>query len=152
MTHINHLNQNLFVHVKPPKTSKASFAWNYFGHLHKKPNELLDVDRIYCKVCFDKVKDEHPEVNFSIHQKQTGAYNITSGTGNMKNHLLAVHRISEPEHTKTTNQHILSMFSRDRAARSLHLKQQLAHHLTLMCCKVLPFSIVENEGLYYLKA
>lgn len=71
----------------------------------------------------------------------------------MKNHLLAIHRISEPEQTKTTNQHILSIFSRDRAARSLPLKQQLAHHLTLMCCKdLLPFSIVENESLYHLKA
>ena len=63
MTNINHLNKNLFVHIKPPKTPKPSFVWNYFGHLHKKPDEPLDTDRIYCKVCFDIVQDEHPDVN-----------------------------------------------------------------------------------------
>ncbi|CAF3933974.1 unnamed protein product, partial [Rotaria sp. Silwood1] len=71
----------------------------------------------------------------------------TSGTGNMKNHLLSIHQVRESSQTKTTNQHILSMFSRDRhSMKSSQLKQQLGHQLTLMCYRdLLPFSIVENE-------
>lgn len=67
----------------------------------------------------------------------------------MKNHLLATHRISEPQQTKTTSQHILSMFSRDHhKQKASQLKEQLGHQLTLMCCRdLLPFSIVENEGM-----
>lgn len=53
---------------------------------------------------------------FFTNQKQIGVYNVTSGTGNMKNHLLAVHWISDPQQIKTTNGHVLSMFSRARAA------------------------------------
>jgi len=111
------------------KTPKPSFVWNYFDHLHKKPNEPLDTDRIYCKLCFDVVKDEHPDVNFSTNKKNIDVYNVTSGTVNMKNPLLTVHQLSEPQQTKTTNEQVLSMFSRDLAtARSLQLKQQLGHH------------------------
>jgi hypothetical protein len=63
---------------------------------------------------------------------------------------LAVHRISESQQAKTTNEHVLSMFSRGHAAaRSSQIKQQLGYHLTLMCCRdFLPFSIVENDGTY----
>ncbi|CAF3311191.1 unnamed protein product, partial [Rotaria socialis] len=65
----------------------------------------------------------------------------------MKSHLLATHQVTDSQQTKTTNQHILSMFSRDRCTtKSSQLKQQLGHQLTLMCCRdLLPFSIVENE-------
>jgi hypothetical protein len=84
-------------------TPKPSFIWNYFGHLHKKPNELLDNERIYCKVCFDKLKGQQPDATFSSIRRNIGVYNSKSGAGNMKNHLLAVHRISEPQQTKTTN-------------------------------------------------
>jgi hypothetical protein len=71
----------------------------------------------------------------------------------MKNHLLAVHQVTGVQETKTTNNHILSMFSRERyAIKASQLKEQLGHQLTLMCCRdLLPFSIVENEGIIDLR-
>ncbi|CAF0869264.1 unnamed protein product [Didymodactylos carnosus] len=148
MDHTDYFIKNLFIQRKPPNTPKSSFIWNYFGRLYRKPNESLDLEKNYCKICFDKFKDEEPDVVFSSIRKKLGVYSVTSATGNMKNHLLAVHRISEPHQTKTTNQHIISMFSQDHhATKALQLKQQLGHQLTLMCCRdLLPFSIVENEG------
>ena len=67
----------------------------------------------------------------------------------MKNHLLAVHQLTEVSETRRTSNHILSMFSRDRnSTKSSQLKEQLGHQLTLMCCEdLLPFSIVDNEGM-----
>ena len=56
--------------------------------------------------------------------KKIRAYSSTSSTGNMKNHLLAIHQISEPQQTKTTNQHILSIFSRDHhSQKAAQVKQ-----------------------------
>jgi hypothetical protein len=152
MTNINGLLENLFIRINPPNVPKASFVWSYFGHLYKKPNERLDAERVFCKVCFDKIKDEQPDISFSSIRKNVGVYGVTSGTGNMKNHLLAIHQITEPQQTKTTNKHILSMFSKDRyGTKASQLKQQLGHQLTLMCCRdLLPFSIVENEGIQFL--
>ncbi|CAF1622642.1 unnamed protein product [Rotaria magnacalcarata] len=44
----------------------------------------------------------------------------------MKSHLLAIHRISEPQQTKTTSRHILSMFSQDHhSQKASQLRQQL---------------------------
>lgn len=67
----------------------------------------------------------------------------------MKNHLLVLQQLTEPHQTKASNQHILSMFSRDRTVKkAAQLKEQLGYQLTLMCCRdLLPFSIVENEGI-----
>ncbi|CAF4145215.1 unnamed protein product, partial [Rotaria sordida] len=148
MDNINYFLKNLFIQIKPPNTYKPSFVWNYFGRLYKKPNEAIDLEKFYCKICFDKFKSEEPDTVFSSVQKQIGVYSATSATGNMKSHLLAIHRISEPQQTKTTSQHILSMFSRDHhSQKASQLKQQLGHQLALMCCRdLLPFSIVENEG------
>ena len=66
----------------------------------------------------------------------------------MKNHLSAVHQLTEANETRRTSNHILSMFSRDRdSIKFSQLKEHLGHQLTLMCCKdLLPFSIVDNEG------
>ncbi|CAF3328276.1 unnamed protein product [Rotaria sp. Silwood2] len=144
----NHdLNKNLFIQIKIPNVPRPSFIWNYFGHLYKKPSEPLDLERIYCKICFDTKKEEYPDSSFSSIRKRIGTYGATSGTGNMKNHLLAVHQITEAQEIKRTSKHIVSMFSRDRGStKSSQLKEQLGHQLTLMCCKdLLPFSIVENE-------
>jgi hypothetical protein len=149
MDNINYFIKNLFIQIKAPNTSKPSFVWNYFGRLYKKPNERIDLEKFYCKICFDKFKSEEPDTVFSSVQKKIGVYSATSATGNMKSHLLAIHRISEPQQTKTTSQHILSMFSRDHhSQKASQLKQQLGHQLTLLCCRdLLPFSIVENEGM-----
>ncbi|CAM4797910.1 unnamed protein product [Rotaria magnacalcarata] len=119
-----------------------------FWSIVQKPNEAIDLEKNYCKICFDKLKSEEPDAVFSCVQKQIGVYSATSATGNMKSHLLATHRISELQQTKIINQHIFSMFSRDRhAQKASQLKQQLGHQLTLMCCReLLPFLIVENEG------
>ncbi|CAF4092727.1 unnamed protein product, partial [Rotaria sp. Silwood2] len=147
MSIINSLNKNVFINVKPPNVPKQSFASNYFSHLYKKPNEPLDTERVYCNICLEKLKNEQPDVSFASVKKLIGIYRYTSGTGNMKNHLLAMHHVTESQQTKTTNQHILSMFSRDRCTtKSSQLKQQLGHQLALMCCRdLLPFSNVENE-------
>jgi len=151
MTNTYCLIKNLFVNIKPPNVPKPSFVWNYFGNLYKKPNEPVDIQHVYCKICFEKLKDDQPDVNFFSIKNVIGMYSNTSGTGNMKNHLLSIHQVTESQQTKTTNQHILSMFSRDRySTKSSQLKQQLGHQLTLMCCRdLLPFSIVDNEGKYF---
>ncbi|CAF1371570.1 unnamed protein product [Rotaria sp. Silwood1] len=148
MTNIYCASKNLFIKINIPNVPKPSFVWNYFGYLYKKPNESVDNEHVYCKICFDKLKDDQPDINFFSIRKLIGIYSNTSGTGNMKNHLLSVHQVKEPQQTKITNQHILSMFSRDRhSTKSSQLKQQLGHQLALMCCRdLLPFSIVENEG------
>ena len=68
--HLHHLPniyntlKNLFIRINPPNQLKSSFVWNYFGHLYKKPNDSSDTGRIYCKICFDKLKDEQPNVTF----------------------------------------------------------------------------------------
>lgn len=143
------LIKDLFIHLKPSTTIKSSFIWTYFCFLYKKPNQSLGSDYIYCKICFDKLRDEQPNSTFSSNRKNIAIYSARSGTGNMKNHLLAAHQIVEPEQTKATNEYILSMFSRDRySTKAQQLKQQLAHQITLMCCRdLLPFSIVQNEGM-----
>ncbi|CAF4343125.1 unnamed protein product, partial [Rotaria socialis] len=140
--------QRCFINIKPPNVPKPSFVWNYFGHLYKKPNEPLDMERVYCNICFEKIKNEQPDASFASTTKLISIYKNTSSTGNMKSHLLATHQVTDSQQTKTTNQHILSMFSRDRCTtKSSQLKQQLGHQLTLMCCRdLLPFPIVENEG------
>ena len=144
----NDLNQTLFIHTKIPNVPRPSFIWNHFGHLYKIPNEPLVLERIYYKICFDKMKEEFPNSIFSSVRKKIATYGITSATGNMKNHLLAMHQIKEAQEMKSTSEHIRSMFSRDRATtKSSQVKEQLRHQLTLMCCRdLLPFSIVENEG------
>ena len=146
---IHDLNKVLFVKIKIPDVPRPSFIWNYFGHLYKQPSEPLDVERIYCKICFEKIKEEYPDSSFFSRQKRIGAYGGTSGTGSMKNHLLAVHQLTEVSETRRTSNHILSMFSRDRnSTKSSQVKEQLGHQLTLMCCEdLLPFSIVDNEGM-----
>lgn len=145
---INAETKDLFIQIQVPNVPKTSFVWNYFGHLWNSSKESLDLDRVYCKICFDKAKETSPNSAFSAVRTQIGNYRATSGTGNMRNHLLAIHQITEAEVTKKSMNHILSMFARDkRSARSLELKEKLSHQLTLMCCKdLLPFSIVENEG------
>ena len=30
-------------------------------HLHKRANEILDIQRVYCKICFDKWKFEQKD-------------------------------------------------------------------------------------------
>ncbi|CAM4956370.1 unnamed protein product [Rotaria socialis] len=106
------------------------------------------MERVYCNICFEKIKNEQPDASFASTTKLISIYKNTSSTGNMKSHLLATHQVTDSQQTKTTNQHILSMFSRDRCTtKSSQLKQQLGHQLTLMCCRdLLPFPIVENEG------
>lgn len=143
------LNKDLFIRIDSSLASKSSFVWNHFGQLHKKPNEILDRNRIYCKLCFDCLAKEQPDEKFSSIRKKVGNYRTTTGTGNMKNHLLAAHQLSESKQMKTTSEHIMSMFSRDfRKFKASQMKQQLGHQLTLMCCRdLLPFSIVENEGI-----
>ncbi|CAF3773476.1 unnamed protein product, partial [Rotaria sp. Silwood1] len=145
---IDDLNKTLFVHIQLPNVPRPSFIWNYFGHLYKNPREALDLDRIYCKVCFEKIKEEYPDASFSSVRRQIGTYSATSSTGNMRNHLLAMHQITEAQAIKKTTKHIVSMFARNRdTTSSSQLKEKLGHQLTLMCCKdLLPFSIVENEG------
>ncbi|CAF3955873.1 unnamed protein product [Rotaria sp. Silwood1] len=151
MTNIYFANKNLFIKINPPNIPKPSFVWNYFGYLYKTPNEPVDKEHVYCKICFDKLKDDQPDVNFFSIKNLIGIYSNISGTGNMKNHLLSVHQVKESQQTKVTNQHILSMFSRNHhSTKPSQLKQQLGHQLTLMCCRdLLPFSIVENEGKYF---
>jgi hypothetical protein len=153
MTNIYNPLKNLFIRINAPNLPKSSFVWNYFGHLYKKPDNPLDTKRVYCKICFDKLKDEQPDITFSLVLNDIGVYKATSSTGNMKNHLLAVHQVTGVLETKTTNNHILSMFSRERyAIKASQLKEQLGHQLTLMCCRdLLPFSIVENEGIIDLR-
>ncbi|CAF4239159.1 unnamed protein product [Rotaria sordida] len=119
---IDDLNKTLFIHIQLPNVPRPSFIWNYFGHLYKNPKEALDLDRIYCKVCFEKIKQEYPDAT--------------------------THQITEAQAIKKTNKHIVSMFARNRdTISSSQLKEKLGYQLTLMCCKdLLPFSIVENEG------
>ncbi|CAF3833892.1 unnamed protein product, partial [Rotaria sp. Silwood1] len=145
---IDDLNKTLFVHIQLPNVPRPSFIWNYFGHLYKNPRKALDLDRIYCKVCFENIKEEYPDTSFSSVRRQIGTYSATSGTRNMRNHLLAMHQITEAQAIKKTNKHIVSMFARNRdTTSSSQLKEKLGHQLSLMCCKdLLPFSIVENEG------
>lgn len=149
MANLHHPLQHLFIRINLPNLSKSSFVWNHFGHLYKQPHDPLDTERVYCKICFNKFKDEQPDISFFSIRNDIGVYKSTSGTGNMKNHLLAVHQLTGPQETKTTKNHILSMFSREKYATKVsQAKQQLGHHLALMCCRdLLPFSIVENEGL-----
>ncbi|CAF1300087.1 unnamed protein product [Rotaria sordida] len=146
---IDDLNKTLFIYIQLPNVPRPSFIWNYFGHLYKKPREALDLGRIYCKVCFENIKEEYPDASFSSVRRQIGTYSTTSGTGNMRNHLLVMHQITEAQAIKKTNKHIVSMFARNRdTTSSSQLKEKLGHQLTLMCCKdLLPFSIVENEGM-----
>ena len=145
---IDDLIKILFINTKVPNVPRSSFVWNYFGRLYRKPSTQLDSKRIYCKVCFEKIKEEYPDENFSSVRKEIVSYSTTSSTGNMRSHLLAAHEITEIQATKVTNKHVFSMFSRHRdTTKSSQLKEQLGHQLTLMCCRdLLPFSIVENEG------
>ena len=96
MTSIYCLNKNLFINIKPPNVPEPSFVWNYFCNLYKKQNEPVDIQHVYCKICFDVLKDSQPGVNFSSIKNLVGIYSYTSGTGNMKNHLLiSIHQIAE---------------------------------------------------------
>lgn len=148
MAEISHLLKDLLVFINPPNVLKSSIVWNYFGYLHKNPGQRLDSDHFYCKICLDKLKTDNSDVTFSSVRKRLGVYSISSSTGNMRHHLLAIHQIAEPQHVKSTSEHVQSMFSRDRHGSVIpHAKQRLGHQLTLMCCRdLLPFSIVDNAG------
>lgn len=152
MTDISYVLKDLAVRINLPSILKSSIVWNYFGHVYKQPDQKLDGERLYCKICFDKVKAEKPDDNLSSVRKRIGVYSTSSSTGNMRHHLLAVHKITEPQQMKTTSEHVQSMFSRDRYGSAVsHAKERLAHQLTLMCCRdLLPFSIVENDGRHCL--
>ena len=114
MTNINYQNKNLFIKINPPNVLKPSFSWNHFGYLYKKPNEIIDKEHVYCKICVDKLKDDQLDANFISMKNFIGIYSNTSSTGNMKNHLLSIHQVREGKQTKTANQLIHSMFSHDR--------------------------------------
>lgn len=148
MTNFNGTLNDLFVRPNSSNVTTASFVWDYFGHLYRKPNELLDKDYFYCKICVEQIKEEEPGVSLSSVRNRIGVYKSTSGTGNMKNHLLATHQVTNAQEKKTTKNHILSMFSREKSTTKIsQKKQQLGYQLTLMCCRdLLPFTIVENEG------
>ena len=81
--------------MNPTNVLKSSFAWNYFGYLYKKSNEIIDKERVYCKICVDKLKDDEPDVNFISMKNFIGIYSNTSSTGNMKNYLLSIHEVRE---------------------------------------------------------
>ena len=140
--------RDLFIRINTPKTFKSSIVWDYFGYLYKKPKQPLDDNYVYCKVCFDKFKEDQPDVVLSLVRKKIGVYNATSSTGNMKHHLLTCHQITDPYQMKTTHEHVQALFSRNRYVENKYgVKERLSHQLTLMCCRdLLPFSIVEKEG------
>lgn len=108
MTNVDYQLKNLFILINRPPTTRPSFVWNHFGCLYKKPKEPVDTDRFHCKFCFDKVENEQPDVSFLSIRKKISTYIKTSSTGNMKNHLLSVHQVTESHQTKTTNEHILT--------------------------------------------
>lgn len=151
MANFHHLSKDLKVQIDSLNITKTSIFWSYFGLLYRQPNGELDPDRFYCKVCFEKLKEEKPDVTLSSIRKQISVYSSTSSTGNMRHHLLAVHKITEPQLVKTTNEHRQSMFSRkSNLCVVSRIKEKLAHQLTLMCCRdLLPFSIVENPGKFF---
>ncbi|CAF3610063.1 unnamed protein product [Rotaria socialis] len=125
---INHLNKTLRINITIPNVSRPSFVWSYFEQLYKKPNTALDLKRLYCKVCFDKIKEERPDDNCSSIRSKVANYGTTSSTGNMKTHLLAAHQIQEVQAMKVTEKHVLTMFSRHRdrdATKNLQLKINL---------------------------
>ena len=151
MAEISHLLKDLIVSIYPPNVLKPSIVWSYFGHLHKNPDHRLDGDHFYCKICLDKLKAEKSAVTLSSVRKRVGVYSKNSSTENMRHHLLAMHQIVDPEHVKLTNEHVLSMFSRDRSGSTMsHAKERLGYQLTLMCCRdLLSFSIVDSTGECY---
>ena len=142
------LLKDLLVRINVPNVPKPSIVWTYFGHLYSHADELSDCDHFYCRLCFDRTKADEPNATLSSIRKRIAMYSLSSSTGNMRHHLLANHQIMEPHQTKTTNEHVQSMFSRDRYKTVMsHSKERLGHQLTLMCCRdLLPFSIVENDG------
>ena len=150
MAEISHLLKDLHVSINSSNVLKPSIVWNYFGHIHKNPDQKLDTDHFYCKICLDKLKDDKPDVTLSSVRKRVGIYSTSSSTGNLRHHLLAIHQITESQQVKSTNEHVQSMFSRDRHGSAVsHAKERLGHQLTLMCCRdLLPFSIVDNAGNY----
>ena len=148
MTDACHLLNNLTVRLISSNLNKSSIVWTYFGYLYKQPDEKLDNDRLYCRLCFDKLKSEKSDSTLTSVRKRIGIYSTTSSTGNMRHHLLSIHKITEPQQVKATNEHVQSMFSQNRySSAASHSKERLAHQLTLMCCRdLLPFSIVEHDG------
>ena len=148
MAHDSSLLKDLFIRINIPNVPKPSIVWTYFGHLYKHADQLLHHDHFYCKICLDRLKADEPDSSLSSARKRIGVYSLTSSTGNMRHHLLSNHQITEQHQTRTTNEHVQSMFSRDRYRASMsHSKERLSHQLTLMCCRdLLPFSIVENDG------
>lgn len=151
MANVHHLLKDLKVRIDSLNITKISIVWSYLGLLYKQPNEKVDLDRFYCKVCFEKLKEEKLDVSLSSIRKQIGVYSSTSSTGNMRHHLLVVHKITEPQQVKTTHEHIQSIFSqKSNLSVVCCIKEKLTHQLTLMCCRdLLPFSVVENSGKFF---
>lgn len=150
MTDTCHPLNDLIVRLVSPNQNKSSIVWSYFGYLCKLPDQKLDDDRFYCRLCLDALKTEKSDRTLSSVRKRIGVYSSSSSTGNMRHHLLGVHKITEPQQAKATNEHVQSMFSRNRHSSVVsRAKERLAHQLTLMCCRdLLPFAIVEHDGWY----
>ena len=49
MAEISHLLKDLLVSISSSNVLKPSIVWNYFGHIHKNPDQKLDTDHSYCK-------------------------------------------------------------------------------------------------------
>lgn len=131
-----HKLNDLTVRLVSSNQNKSSIVWSYFGYLCKLPDKKLKDDRFYCQLCFNTLKTEKPDSTLSSIRKRIGVYSSGSSTGNMRHHLLSVHKITEPQQTKATNEHVQSMFSRNRQSSAVtHAKERLAHQLTIMCCR-----------------
>lgn len=149
---MTHCVRDFYIKLRSLKTGQ-SLAWSYFGQLTSlKTKKAIDNNTIYCKICFDKQLDEHPDDPLSslAVQKQLTHYTENVNTGNMLLHLSTKHGIVSKEQVKITTEHVSNFFKPSTYATTKsnkNRKEQLASDLTLMCCRdLLPFSIVSNEG------
>lgn len=149
---MTHCVRHFYIKLRSIKTGQ-SLAWSYFGQLTSlKTKKAIDNNTIYCKICFDKQLDEHPDDPLSslAVQKQLTHYTENVSTGNMLLHLSTKHGIVSKEQVKITTEHVSNFFKPSTYATTKsnkNRKEQLASDLTLMCCRdLLPFSIVSNEG------
>jgi hypothetical protein len=77
-----------------------------------KNEKAIENNTIYCKICFDKQLDEHPDDPLSslAIRKQLTHYAENVSTGNMLLHLSMKHRIVSKEQVKITADHVSNFY------------------------------------------
>ncbi len=124
--------------------SKAN-CWRYFGNLFDQDDNIVDADRLYCKLCLD----EQQAQGNGGHISEVANFAAKTASGNMNLHLSNKHDIATSTQEKTNK--IIGYLKKSTAEHAGKRKAQSKYEVTRdivvwFCRDLTPFLSVEKDG------